>query len=211
MQLFLIRHPRPLLAAGICYGQLDVEAEDPLPIARRLQALLPSGTPVIASPLQRARLLAEALDRQARFDQRLREIDFGAWEGLPWEAIGRPMLNAWAADVLHFVPPGGESVAMLQARVVECVASLRGERCALVTHAGAIRALLGHWLRLPIGEWSRLAVDFGSLTLLEIDRASEPWPGASGPSAASLHYLNHLGEVPADLINRADGAAHAGS
>ncbi|MBL8396424.1 MAG: alpha-ribazole phosphatase family protein [Candidatus Accumulibacter sp.] len=195
MQLFLIRHPRPLLAAGICYGQLDVEAEDPLPIARRLQALLPSGTPVIASPLQRARHLAEGLHRQARFDRRLREIDFGAWEGRPWEAIARSMLDAWAADVLHFVPPGGESAAMLQARVVECVASLRGERFALVTHAGAIRALLGHWLRLPVGEWSRLAIDFGSVTLLEIDGASDPWRGASGPPAtASLHYLNRLGQ-----------------
>jgi adenosylcobinamide-GDP ribazoletransferase len=85
VQLFLIRHPRPLLAAGICYGQLDVEAEDPQPIAERLRPLLPADTPVIASPLQRARGLAEALHPQARCDRRLLEIDFGAWEG---QALG---------------------------------------------------------------------------------------------------------------------------
>jgi broad specificity phosphatase PhoE len=58
---------------------------------------------------------------------------------------------------------------MLQARVVDCVRGLRGDCVALVTHAGAIRALLGYWLQLPIGDWSQLPLAFGSITLLEID------------------------------------------
>ena len=66
MQVFLIRHPRPLIAEGICYGCLDIDCEDPLPIAERLRAQLPAGTPIISSPLQRARKLAEAIDADAR-------------------------------------------------------------------------------------------------------------------------------------------------
>lgn len=184
MQLFLIRHPRPLLAAGICYGQLDVEAADPQPLAERLRGLLPAGTPVVASPSRRTRGLAEALQRRPRFDRRLLEIDFGEWEGRPWDQLDRLLLDAWAADVLHFVPPGGESAAMLQARVIDCfsdcVAELRATSVALVSHAGAIRAALGHWLQLPVDEWSQLALDFGSVTLIDVE------PGA----AAVLRFIN---------------------
>ncbi len=180
MQIFLIRHPRPLLGAGICYGQLDVEAEDPQPTAERLRSLLPAGTAVIASPLRRSRRLAEALHAQPLFDRRLMEIDFGEWEGRGWDQIERALLDAWAADVLQFSPPGGESAAMLQARVVNCITELRATSVALVTHAGAIRAALGHWLRLPVGEWSQLALDFGSITLVDVE------PGAP----AVLRFIN---------------------
>lgn len=169
MQVFLIRHPRPLVGAGICYGQLDVEAEDPRPAAERLRSLLPADTPVIASPLRRSRCLAEALHAQPLFDPRLMEIDFGEWEGRSWDQVERALLDSWAADVLHFSPPGGESAAMLQARVIDCIAELRATSVALVTHAGAIRAALGHWLRLPVGEWSQLALDFGSITLVDVE------------------------------------------
>jgi alpha-ribazole phosphatase len=193
VQLFLIRHPRPLLSSGICYGQLDVEAADPQPVAERLRALLPAGTPVIASPLQRARRLAEALHPQPLFDQRLREINFGEWEGVAWNAIDRRLLDTWATDMLHFAAPGGESAAMLQARARACVDSLSVSSVALVTHAGVIRSLLGHWLDLPIDEWSQLAVDFGSISLFEIvTGAEQERPQGNGRPAAPaiLHYLN---------------------
>ena len=201
MQIFLIRHPRPLLESGVCYGQLDVEGEDPRPLARRLRSFLPADTPVVASPLRRALGLAKALDRQARVDARLMEIDFGAWEGQRWSDIDRQLLEQWAADVLHFAPPGGESAARLQARVVDCVHSLcaePGKRLALVTHAGAIRAALGYWLHLPISQWSQLPLAFGSISLLEIDapaglqRAGDRHGEATQEpaTAAQLLYIN---------------------
>lgn len=171
MQVFLIRHPRPLLDDGLCYGRLDVDCEDPQPAAARLRELLPTGCTVLSSPLQRARRLAGALHARPRLDARLMEIDFGDWEGQRWADLDRALLDDWAADVLHFVPPGGESAAMLQARAVECfeehAASLSGESVALVTHGGVMRALLGHWLKLPVAEWSQLRFDFGRLTLVE--------------------------------------------
>ncbi|MFZ4535185.1 alpha-ribazole phosphatase family protein [Propionivibrio sp.] len=169
MQVFLIRHPRPLIDAGICYGQLDIESEDALPVSARLRPLLPEGTPVISSPLRRARQLAEALDPAARIDARLCEMDFGEWEGQSWEDIGRHALDTWAADVLQFTPPGGESAACLQQRAIAFAKSLNGPRVALVTHAGIMRALLGHWRQLPLGEWSQLKFEFGSITEIEIE------------------------------------------
>ncbi len=167
MQVFLIRHPPPQIAAGICYGRLDVDCIDPEDAARRLRPQLPPDTPVLCSPLRRALRLALALDPQARSDPRLAEIDFGAWEGRAWEAIARPELDAWAADVLHFTPPGGESVASLQQRALSLAAELRLPRVALVTHAGIMRALVGHWRRLPPETWTRLDFAYGSLTAID--------------------------------------------
>ena len=170
MQVFLIRHPRPLVEPGLCYGRLDVDCEDPQPVAARLR--LPPGTTIFSSPLRRARRLAEALDPCFRLDARLAEIDFGDWEGRRWDDIDRAAIDDWAADVLNYTPPRGESVADLQRRVVDLAGELAANRAgasvALITHAGVIRALLGHWRGLPLAEWTQLECDFGSCTLIEI-------------------------------------------
>ena len=183
MQVFLIRHPRPLIEAGVCYGRLDVDAEAVPAVAARLRELLPAGVPVISSPLRRARRLAEALHAEPRLDARLAEMDFGEWEGRRCADSERAQLDAWAADVLHFTPPGGESAAMLQARVLACAASYAGERLALVAHSGVMRVLLGHWLGLPVGEWSTLQLEFGSATLVELD---DP----RGKGQATLRFMS---------------------
>jgi alpha-ribazole phosphatase len=168
MQIFLIRHPRPLIGAGICYGQLDVDCENPQPVAEQLMRFLPKGIPVISSPLRRAQKLAEQLDPAARIDSRLSEINFGEWEGRPWEQIDRDALDAWAADVLNFTPPGGESVADLQRRAVDFATSLNGPRIVLVTHAGILRALVGHWQQLPLDQWTQLKFEFGGMIEISV-------------------------------------------
>lgn len=170
MQVFLIRHPRPLVEPGLCYGRLDVDCEDPQPVAARLR--LPPQTTILSSPLRRARRLAEALDPCFRLDARLAEIDFGDWEGRRWDDIDRAAIDDWAADVLNFTPPRGESVADLQRRVIDFSAELSaifaGASVALITHAGVIRALLGHWRGLPTAEWTQLKFDYGSCTEIEL-------------------------------------------
>ena len=168
MLIYLIRHPRPLVEPGVCYGRFDVDCEAPEPLAARLKTRLPFNVPVVSSPLLRARRLAEALRADARVDARLAEIDFGDWEGRRWEAINRGALDRWAADVLNFIPPGGESVAMLQARAVEFAATLDLPSVALVTHAGVMRALLGHWRGLAAEEWTQLQFDFGGMTVVKL-------------------------------------------
>ena len=49
---------------------------------------------------------------------------------------------------MHARPHGGESVAMLAARVAEAIAACpAAERIVVVTHAGPIRAALAAWDR----------------------------------------------------------------
>ncbi|WP_374616526.1 histidine phosphatase family protein, partial [Thauera aminoaromatica] len=108
MQLHLIRHPRPAVEPGICYGQTDLGlAESPAAVAERLRPLLPESFALHASPLARARLLAESLGRP-RLDDRLKESHCGDWEGRSFPDIGSA-IDDWAADPLGFRPPGGES------------------------------------------------------------------------------------------------------
>lgn len=170
MQVFLIRHPPPQVAAGVCYGRLDLPAADVAAVAAALRAQLPPGLPLISSPLARCRALAEALHPAPRFEPALMEMHFGDWEGMRWDEIGVAALDAWAADLLHHAPPGGESAAMLQARCVAALDALAAEglaACAVVTHAGVMRATLGHARRLPVAEWSQLRFAYGECVALD--------------------------------------------
>lgn len=148
MGLILLRHTAPAVAPGTCYGRLDLapgpnfEAE-----AAAVIAGLPSVARLICSPLWRCRALAERIGAArglpVEVDPRLIEIDFGAWEGLAWDAVPRDELDAWAADFHHARPHGGESVAMFTARVAEFLAAQGAARDWLaVTHAGIMRAAL---------------------------------------------------------------------
>lgn len=146
MDLTLLRHPPPDVAPGTCYGATD------LPLRRFWQARaaalavsLPRARCVVASPLGRCRALAAriALLRglPLRVDPRWREMDFGAWEGRPWNAIPRAELDAWAADFHTFADHGGESVAALERRVRAALAATPAG-ALVVTHAGCIKAAL---------------------------------------------------------------------
>lgn len=152
MRLYLVRHPRPAVADGTCYGRTDLPlAADPAACADGLRSLLPFDAPVFSSPLSRCRRLAEQLHAAPVFDDRLREMDFGDWEMQAWDAIDRAALDAWAADPLYFVPPGGEAVADLRARVAEFVSQLPDE-AVLVAHAGVMKACVAELVGVPMGD-----------------------------------------------------------
>ncbi|MBK6356021.1 MAG: alpha-ribazole phosphatase family protein [Betaproteobacteria bacterium] len=169
MRLHLIRHPKPSIEPGICYGQLDILAKIETAELACLRAELPPGLPVWSSPLQRCRQLAEQLHPQPIIDARLAEMSFGDWEGRPWDDIPRHELDAWAADVAGYAPPGGESPRALQLRALDFVASLTVPEAVIVTHAGVIRTLLAHWLELDDSEWLSVSPDYLSVTTVERD------------------------------------------
>lgn len=170
MILHLIRHPKPVVASGVCYGRLDILAENFALVANALRAELPSDLPLWSSPLRRCRALAEQLSPSPVFDERLVEMDFGCWEGLPWDAIPRHELDAWAADVAGYAPPGGESPRKLQQRALDFVAGLTVPEAVIVTHAGVIRTLQAHWLGLPPARWTELVFGYGSCTRVVLPR-----------------------------------------
>jgi alpha-ribazole phosphatase len=143
LRIALIRHPRPDVAAGVCYGRLDMGLADGVELAPILAQLGDFAPRVVwASPALRCRALAEAIGAP-RYDPRLLELDFGTWEGVAWDDVPCAALDEWAADPLRFAPPGGESGACLIARVASFARDLlaAGENAAVVAHGGPLRLL----------------------------------------------------------------------
>jgi alpha-ribazole phosphatase len=150
MKLWLVRHAPVLLASGSCYGALDVPADTAATraTAQALADVLPRGLRVSSSPLQRCEQLAQALhglrpDLMPETDARLREMNFGSWEGRRWDAIGQNEFEAWTANFAgHVVGGHGESVTAVMARVAQAFDELGHADTVWVTHAGIIRAAL---------------------------------------------------------------------
>jgi alpha-ribazole phosphatase len=148
--LYLIRHTTPAIAAGICYGQLDIDVADSFSAeAKDVLRYLPPPQLILTSPLLRTRRLAEHLAQahgcELRSDSRLLEKHFGAWEGKAWDDIARSEIDAWADDFMGYASEGGESAQQVMQRVQSLlreVAQLPQENIALVAHAGSIRAML---------------------------------------------------------------------
>lgn len=96
--------------------------------------------------------LAAALSLPVTHDARLREVDYGHWQGLTraeaaaWDSVA---FAAYSADPENTVIPGGESQGRLAARVLAALADIlaahSGARIVVVTHGGPIRAILRHY------------------------------------------------------------------
>lgn len=179
MKLWLVRHARPLVDTGVCYGVSNIAADAGHTQARAalLAAALPPGLAVWHSPLQRCAQLARALhvlrpDLRLRVDERLAEMDFGCWEGVRWDEIARQHYDAWTADFGAHRFGGRESVNDLVQRVRSACADGVRQRDELVwiTHAGVMRSAMllargvtdvrsaQQWPQeeLPWGEWVTL-------------------------------------------------------
>ena len=175
MTLRLARHARPLVAAGVCYGASDLDADAALTLtaAQALALELPQGTSVQTSPLKRCQQLADALqnlrpDLTFSTDTRLREMDFGYWEGVAWADIPRAAVDAWTADFASHRFGGKESAQEVLVRVGSAWDELQANEDMLwITHSGVAQAatLLQQGIRqivhakdwpvstLPSGEW----------------------------------------------------------
>jgi alpha-ribazole phosphatase len=168
MRLFLIRHCKPLVAPGVCYGggsDPPVVPEAQARLASQLAKKLPKGTPIFSSPLQRCAGLAYSLASLLRsgpvvFDSRLAEMHFGTWEMQSWDAIPLVNVDAWANDLVSYRPGGGESVMQVAERVHAFYESMRRRRddnTIVVCHAGTIRLLLQCQRKLAIAAIAQLA------------------------------------------------------
>lgn len=105
---------------------------------------------------------------------RLREIDVGVWEDMPWGNIARDypeQMEFFTHDPAKWSVPGGEPYEDVKSRmksaVLELAETYPGKTVAVVSHGLAIRALLCDLLGIPSAEIDRLPYgDNTSVTLL---------------------------------------------
>ncbi len=174
--ILVARHPRPLVGARICYGRTDVALAEPA--TRGAAALLAEvgDEPVeriVSSPLCRALLVAQAAAQVTgavlRTDDRLVEMDFGAWENQPWATLPRAEIDAWAADPMGYRPGGGESVAQVLLRVRRAWSGIASSEATtlVITHAGPIRCLLHVGRGVPLLRAIEASIAYGAVERFE--------------------------------------------
>ena len=166
---------------------------------------------IYTSPLVRARETASVIAQRSpgrpaiTVDPRLREMDYGHWEGLTYRQIDARDLaerQAWEADPARIPCPGGESGDDVAARVSSFLVELLAahdrrvgdadfeERPVLVVaHSSLNRILVCVALGIAIREYRlRLQQSQANLTALRFEHGS-------GPSDARLILLNDLAHL----------------
>lgn len=186
MNLYLVRHPRPHGMQGRCYGRQEVQIRA-RSLRESLAALHAHETApalrdgvIFSSPSRRCVLLARAFaaPREPTLAAELMEMDFGAWEGLAWDAVPRDELDAWAGDVWNYRPGGAESAALVAQRWLRWLAALTGAgigTAVAVTHAGVIRVARLCCGTLSVADFAQAAIGYGSVH--RIDPAASRMPG----------------------------------
>jgi broad specificity phosphatase PhoE len=171
MTIFLVRHGEtewnrarryqgwrdsPLTKRGIAQAEA---------IGQRLRAL-PEATDaeIVTSPIGRARrtaeIIAQCLGRtaQPRFDERLREISLGSWDGLNRVEIQSRMGEKFAEFEWYFRTPDGESHAEFSRRIAGWLEEAGDGPLIVVSHGVVTRVLRGLYAALPRAAALRLPV-----------------------------------------------------
>jgi broad specificity phosphatase PhoE len=123
-------------------------------LARKLDGVAPAV--FFASPLGRTRqtaaIIADAIGHDPEtivFDDRLKEVTFGIWDGLNIEQLRTNHGETWQSrldDKWRFVPPGGESYMQVGERVGNFLTDLPAERpLVVVAHGAHNRVFRGLW------------------------------------------------------------------
>ncbi|MCA1824552.1 MAG: bifunctional RNase H/acid phosphatase [Frankia sp.] len=153
-------------------GRAETEA-----LARRIAESADRIAAVWSSPLDRARTtataIARALDLSVTEHSGLREVDFGAWEGLTLEDVARdwPELFAqWSAGT-DVAPPGGESFRAAAARVHAAAADVIAKNpeatVVVVSHVTPLKLLLGSALRAETTALYRVYLEPASVSIVD--------------------------------------------
>lgn len=162
-RLILVRHAEPARwTRGRCIGRTDAGlSREGVRQARSLAGALRSEgiDALISSPavraLRTAHPIGEAASITPEVDVDLREIDFGAFDGLRFSTIAREhpdVYSQWMASPTTAVFPGGESWNDLRGRARSAfrriLAAHEGRTTVVVTHIGAILAILAEVLAI---------------------------------------------------------------
>jgi phosphoserine phosphatase len=198
--IYLIRHGQTVWnVERRMQGQSDSPlTEKGIEMAQKLGECMPEVDVIYASPLARtmhtARLIFGAKSEIWR-DNRLLEINLGAWEGRLQAKLDEeePENHGyfWRSPD-RFMCPGGESFQQVYHRSVSCLRDLAsrhpGERLALVSHTIPIRSMLYSIEKRPLADfWLPPAIYPASLSELHYDE--------KGFQVVQLGMIDHYDEA----------------
>jgi len=186
MRAILVRHGETLWNARrrVQGGAFDIELspvgkEQAEKVARALKEEKVAA--VYSSPLKRAletaRLIAGEHGLEVVVEPDLREIEAGKAEGMAIEDLERlfpDFWEDWRQGKGSIRWPGGESLEELASRVWGVVERIRREHpddtVVIVAHIFVLICLVLQALGLDLGNFRRLRMDVGSISVLNFDR-----------------------------------------
>lgn len=179
MKIWVVRHPKPLVAGGVCYGQLDLRIDRSQldSLAWSLSERLPENVPIYCSSLIRSLTLGKAMqmfrpNTIIKSDCRLNEFNFGVWEGVLWSDIPKAEIDTWVQSFPSHFFGGEECVQGFIHRIKSMLLELEGiDEIILITHAGVIRALhflmkSGQKVLKDVNDWPEHVIGFGEFELI---------------------------------------------
>lgn len=188
----LVRHGKVAGQAAL-YGRTDIalSAAGHTDLTRTLNNLHMQ-TPIhhlISSPKVRCLKVAQEFSSQHNIplhtEVNLQEMDFGIWDGIPFDELGDEWKNieAFWESPHSMQPPEGESLTDFAARVIGSWESLISNKKpgheVVICHGGVIRILIAHILQL---DWrnpalfKQLHIDYTSCTRIEIGNYEKAVP-----------------------------------
>ncbi len=179
MRVHLLRHTKPEIEEGICYGQSDIGVSNTFSEELSLVKSKVSNISfdrIISSPLKRCVLLAELLcpeNIEIKKDDRLQEINFGKWEMMNWQDISKSNeAQEWFNDYVNVKCPSGESFSDLHSRVKDFLNTINGQSLfqdtLIITHAGVIRTFYSIIKSVSLKESFNLKIGFGELKTFQL-------------------------------------------
>jgi broad specificity phosphatase PhoE len=167
-------------------GVQQIQKIAPLVAALELDAIY---TSPLRRAVQTAKVVAAGTKLPVCKSEGLNEIAFGDWAGRYFdELIDNELYRRFIKSPAATLLPGGETITDVQRRglkvIHEAAQKVPGGRFLFVSHGDVIRAILCHYMKLPLNEYRRLRVDNGSLSALQTDRR---W--------AEIKYVNYLHEI----------------
>ena len=130
---------------------------------------------IYASPMKRvqqtlAPLLKNGAPAQTIMPA-LREVDFGDWTGLGWEAVSERFgfsVYEWLDQIELKGAPNGETGKVFRDRVEPCLLEIirrhRGQNVAVFCHGGVIRMILSILLHMPLPKTNQFEIEYTSIT-----------------------------------------------
>lgn len=158
--MIFLRHPKPDIADGVCYGQTDIDIAQ-IGHAQIEEALksTPKANKILSSPALRCKKLtlslAERDNVEPIFDDRLWELNMGDFEGVRWDEMDTALSKKWLSNPIKGSPPNGESFGDLQIRVLAALAEHLDEthkNTIVICHASPIRAVQMAWQNISFHE-----------------------------------------------------------
>lgn len=183
-ELYLIRHGETELnTKGVYYGWTDCElSEKGVMQSEDLADILQNVCfdVVISSSLTRAVVTAVIVSGftpdEIIKDDRLRELNFGAWEGMRCVEVREKHKEAWenwGSDWKNAAPPKGESFFEIYRRVRSCIEDIlkeyKGKKVLIVSHQGVMRIIPMILLGLTEEAYWSFTAEQGRYSHYEID------------------------------------------